>query len=185
LPTDDGVRARIGGAVVGPAGLEPATERSRVGPEDDASLGKLLAARARALSFTMSPSMQRTDADPSAYLDAIEHPVRQRDARELAALMTDVAGEAPAMWGVIVGWGSYHYDYDSSHSGDFCRIGFAAGKQRLSLYGLRDAPGSETLLARLGKHKTGVGCVYVNKLDDVDRDVLREVIERAWAHPRG
>lgn len=133
----------------------------------------------------MAPSMQRTDADPNAYLDAIEHPVRQRDARELATLMTEIAGEPPAMWGVIVGWGSYHYDYASGHSGDFCPIGFAAGKQRLSLYGLRDAPGADALLAKLGKHKTGVGCVYVNKLDDVDRDVLRQLIELAWAHPRG
>ncbi|MDF1523075.1 MAG: hypothetical protein P1P87_09685, partial [Trueperaceae bacterium] len=78
-----------------------------------------------------------------------------------------------------------HYDYASGHSGDFCPIGFAAGKQRLSLYGLRDAPGSEALLERLGKHETGVGCVYVNKRDDVDRGVLRQLIELAWRHPRG
>lgn len=133
----------------------------------------------------MAPSMQLSDADPSAYLDAIAHPVRQRDARELAALLSDVSGEAPAMWGTIVGWGSYHYRYASGHEGDFCRIGFAAGKQRLSLYGLRDAPGADALLAKLGKHATGVGCVYVNKLDDVDRTVLRELVERAWRHPRG
>lgn len=133
----------------------------------------------------MAPLMQRSDAEPAAYLDAIEHPVRQRDARALAELMTDVAGEPPAMWGQIVGWGSYHYDYASGHSGDFCRIGFAAGKQRLSLYGLREAPASEALLAQLGKHKTGVGCVYVNKLADVDAEVLRRLIEVAWAHPRG
>lgn len=133
----------------------------------------------------MAPSMQRSDADPSAYLDAIAHPVRQRDARELAALMSDVSGERPALWGPIVGWGSYHYRYASGHEGDFCRIGFAAGKQRLSLYGLRDAPGADALLAKLGKHATGVGCVYVNKLDDVDRTVLRELVRRAWDHPRG
>lgn len=129
--------------------------------------------------------MRRTDADPQAYLDAIEHPVRQRDAREVAELMTDVAGETPAMWGDIVGWGAYHYAYDSGHSGDFCRVGFAATKTRLSLYGLRDAPGSDAILARLGKHRTGVGCVYVNKLADVDRDVLCELVEVGWAHPRG
>jgi hypothetical protein len=129
--------------------------------------------------------MQMTDQDPAAVVAAIEHPTRKRDAIELAELMNQVTGEAPAMWGNILGWGNYHYDYASGHSGDFCRVGFAPGKQRLSLYGLRDAPGADALLAKLGKHKTGVGCVYVNKLADVDRDVLRQLIEIGWAHERG
>jgi hypothetical protein len=129
--------------------------------------------------------MQRTDQDPAAFVAAVEHPTRRRDALELMALMSDVSGEVPAMWGQIVGWGSYHYDYASGHSGDFCRIGFAPGKQRLSLYGLRDAPESAALLVKLGKHKVGVGCVYVNKLADVDAGVLRRLVEVAWAHPRG
>ena len=133
----------------------------------------------------MAPSMRRSDADPAAALAAIEPPIRQRDAMELAALIGKVTGEAPAMWGQILGWGSYHYHYRSGHSGDFCRVGFAATKQRLSLYGLRDAPGADALLANLGKHKTGVGCVYLTKLADVDPSVLRQLIAMAWAHPRG
>lgn len=133
----------------------------------------------------MAPSMQRTDEDPSAFIAGIEHPRRQADSDALAALMTDVCGEAPAMWGGIVGWGAYHYRYASGHEGDFCRVGFAPTKSRLSLYGLLDAPGAADLLGRLGKHRTGVGCVYVNKLADVDQDVLRELIALAWAHERG
>lgn len=128
--------------------------------------------------------MQRTDQDPAAIVAAVDHPTRRHDALELMALMGDVAGEQPAMWGPIVGWGSYHYEYASGHSGDFCCIGFVAGKQRLALYGFRDAPASAALLERLGKHKPGVGCVYVNKLADVDHAVLRQLIEAAWAHPR-
>ena len=138
-----------------------------------------------ALDSAMAPSMRLTDQAPAAVVAAIDHPTRQRDALELVDLMSEVTGEAPAMWGQIVGWGSYHYDYASGHSGDFCRVGFAPGKQRLSLYGLRDAPGSDALLAKLGKHKVGVGCVYVNKLADVDLGVLRQLIEVGWAHPRG
>lgn len=133
----------------------------------------------------MAPSMQRTDQDPADVIAALDHPTRKRDALELADLMTEVTGEPPAMWGPIIGWGSYHYRYKSGHAGDFCRVGFAPSKQRLSLYCLQDAPGAKPLLAKLGKHKTGVGCVYVNKLDDVDRSVLRQLIEVAWAHPRG
>ena len=138
-----------------------------------------------ALDSAMAPSMKLTDQDPAAVVAAIDHPTRQRDALELVDLMSEVTGEAPAMWGQIVGWGSYHYDYASGHSGDFCRVGFAPGKRRLSLYGLQDAPEAKPLLARLGKHTTGVGCVYLNKLADVDQGVLRQLIEVAWAHPRG
>ena len=133
----------------------------------------------------MAPSMQRTDQNPNDVLAAIEHPTRQQDALDLADLMTEVTGEPPAMWGPILGWGRYDYTYKSGHSGSFCRVGFAPGKQRLSLYCLQDAPGAKALLAKLGKHKAGVGCVYVNTLGDVDRGVLRQLIELAWAHPRG
>ncbi len=133
----------------------------------------------------MAPTMQRTDLDPDAVVAAIEHPTRKRDSETLVRLMTEVTGEPPAMWGQIIGWGQYAYRYDSGHSGEFCRIGFAPGKQRLSLYGLRTGPGSDALLEKLGKHRTGVGCVYVNKLADVDLDVLRELIAVGWrAHDR-
>ena len=133
----------------------------------------------------MAPQMRRTDADPGARLDAIEHPLQQRDARALAALMTEVGAEAPAMWCQVVGWGSYRDTYASGHSGGCRRIGFAPGKQRLSLFGLRDPPESKALPAKLDMAKTGVGCVDVTKLADVDAAKLRRLVEAAWAHPHG
>lgn len=111
--------------------------------------------------------MQRTDEDPTACVDAVEHPTRKRDSEELLRLVGDVTGEPPAMWGRIVGLGSYHYRYASGHEGDFCRVGFAPTKARLAFYGLQDAPEAAKLLERLGKHKVGVGCVYVNKFGGI------------------
>ena len=133
----------------------------------------------------MAPSMQRTDEDPLAFIASIEHPTRKADAETLLRLMNEVTGEAPAMWGKIVGWGSYHYRYASGHEGDFCRVGFSPTKSRTSLYGLQDSPHAGTLLETLGKHRAAVGCVYVNKLADVDLGVLRELIEVGWSHERG
>jgi len=127
-----------------------------------------------------------TDVDPADFVAAVEHPTRRADGQALLALMRDVTGEAPAMWGPsIVGFGTYHYRYDSGREGDFLRIGFSPRKASLSLYGLQDAPEAAPLLERLGKHRSGAGCLYVNKLADVDMAVLRELIELGWRHPRG
>ena len=127
-----------------------------------------------------------TDVDPADFVASVEHPTRRTDGQALLALMNDVTGEAPAMWGpTMVGYGSYHYRYASGREGDSLRIGFSPRKASLSLYGLQDAPGAAALLERLGKHKSGVGCVYVNKLADVDMGVLRELVELGWNHPRG
>jgi hypothetical protein len=127
-----------------------------------------------------------TDVDPAAFLAAVEHPTRRADGQALLELMNEVTGEAPRMWGPsIVGYGSYPYRYDSGRAGDFLRIGFSPRKAALSLYGLQDAPAATALLARLGKHRSGVGCLYVTKLADVDAAVLRELVELGWRHPRG
>ncbi len=132
----------------------------------------------------MANKTRPTDVDVHAYLDAVEHPVRQADARVLLAMLAEVSGESPRMWGPsLIGFGSYHYRYDSGREGDFLRIGFAPRKARQVLYIM---PGFEEdtiagLLERLGKHKVGKGCLYINKLADVDLDVLRELIAHAWA----
>jgi hypothetical protein len=127
-----------------------------------------------------------TAVAPADFVAAVDHPTRRADGQTLLALMGDVSGEAPAMWGPsIVGFGSYHYRYDSGREGDFLRIGFSPRKSSLSLYGLQDPPEAAASLERLGKHRSGVGCLYVNKLADVDMAVLRELIELGWRHPRG
>jgi hypothetical protein len=87
------------------------------------------------------------------------------------------------MWGPsIIGFGSYHYRYDSGHEGDACRLGFSPRKAEQVLYVLTGDPAQEGLLARLGKHKTGRSCLYVKKLADVDVEVLEEITRSALAH---
>lgn len=122
---------------------------------------------------------QWTTADVDAFLAA--NP-RAEDARTLKALMEDASGEPAAMWGrSIVGFGRYHYRYDSGHEGDAPRIGFSPRKDALTLYLSQCSPRRPDLLARLGKHKAGKSCVYVKSLDDIDMAVLREAIADSLA----
>lgn len=123
--------------------------------------------------------------DPAAYLAGVEPAQRQADGQVLAELMTRVSGCPPVMWGpTIVGFDRYRYRYDSGHAGEACRIGFAPRKAELVLYVLGDAPGQDDLLARLGKHKTGKGCLYIKKLADVDLGALEELVTASLAANR-
>ena len=128
---------------------------------------------------------QRNDGDVEAFLADIPDERRRADARAVCALMTELSGEPPALWGSsLVGFGSYAYTYASGQSGEWFAVGFAPRKQALTLY-LMDGFGDyEELLARLGPHKTGKSCLHVKRLDDVDEDVLRELISRSLAHVR-
>lgn len=122
-----------------------------------------------------------TPADVSSFLDSVEHPIRRADGRTLCALLQRVTGREPLMWGPsIIGFGSYDYRYDSGHCGTACRIGFSPRKAQLVLYVLTGGDGEADRLARLGKHKTGKGCLYLNKLADVDMAVLEEIVRTAW-----
>lgn len=115
--------------------------------------------------------------DPAAYLERVEPAQRQADGKVLAALMERVSGCPPVMWGPsILGFDCYHYRYESGHEGDMCRIGFAPRKTELVLYMLGDFPEAAALLARLGKHKTSKGCLYVKTRADVDMGVLEELV---------
>jgi hypothetical protein len=119
-----------------------------------------------------------TAASVDDFLDGLPDPQRRADGRTLRALMERVSGEAAAMWGPsIIGFGSHHYKYESGREGDMCRIGFSPRATGLVLYGgfLR----SPALLARLGKHKTGKGCLYIKRLADVDQAVLEEIAAAA------
>ena len=116
-----------------------------------------------------------------AFLDAVPDETRREDAKAVSAMMARVTGLPPKMWGPsIVGFGSYGYTYDSGHSGSMCRIGFSPRKAQLVLYGgfLREPD----LLAKLGKHDTGKGCLYIKKLAQVDMAVLEAMAHAAWAH---
>ena len=124
-----------------------------------------------------------TAVDPAAYIAAVEHPRRRRDGQALDALLREVTGEAPVMWGPsIVGYGSYRYTYDSGHSGEMCRIGFSPRKAELVLYVATDIPGREGLVQRLGAVRAGASCIYVKDLDKLDAAALRELLEAGWAH---
>lgn len=124
-----------------------------------------------------------TGASVGEFLSAVEHPVRRRDGFRLLTMMADATGQPAEMWGpTIVGFGRYHFKYATGREGDAPAVGFSPRKASLSLYGLSYCPESAGLLARLGKHKTGAGCLYVNKLDDVDEAVLTELIRNGYRY---
>lgn len=121
--------------------------------------------------------MTQTDASVEAYLAAIDDPQKQADARELAAIMGEISGEPATMWGPsIVGFGSRKYTYSSGHSGETMLIGFAARKSAITLYGSGYLEDVADVLSRMGKAKTGKGCVYIKRLSDVDPAALREFL---------
>ncbi len=124
-----------------------------------------------------------TPVSVGAFLDSVEHDTRRQDGYALCDLMARISGQEPVMWGpTIVGFGQYHYKYDSGREGDMCRIGFSPRKSSLSLYVTCDATRHADILSRLGKHKTGAGCIYVNKLADVDMKVMEELVRAGWDH---
>ena len=120
-----------------------------------------------------------------AFLQALPDEAKRKDAKALVKYMQSATGEKPKMWGPsIIGFGSYHYKYESGREGDMPRIGFSPRKAASVLYNAIGFKGSETLLAKLGKHTTGKGCLYIKKLSDVDPKVLKELIASAVAGVR-
>ena len=122
-----------------------------------------------------------TDEDPAAYVDAVPAAVRRRDAQTLRDLMERVTGAPPRMFGTsIVGFGEYRYEYPSGRSGHAPAAAFSPRKAATTVY-LADGVGAhEELLAGLGPHTTGVGCLYLKDLDKVDLTVLEEIVRRSW-----
>jgi hypothetical protein len=126
-----------------------------------------------------------TTVSVPAFLDVCTDEARRRDAKVLAKLMQKVTGNEPAMWGPsIVGFDSYHYTYESGREGDMPIVGFSPRKAANVLYGTIGFDGAEALLAKLGKHTTGKGCLYIKKLVDVDMKVLETLVEKAVAATR-
>lgn len=123
---------------------------------------------------------QPNDNSVEAFLDTIENEKKRRDAYAIAALMQEVTGALPKMWGPsIVGFGDYHYRYESGREGDWFLTGFSPRKQNLTLYIMAGFSRHDELMARLGKYKTGKACLYLNKLEDVDQGVLKELVEES------
>ncbi len=126
-----------------------------------------------------------TKVSASAFLDALTDQTRKADAKLLSKLMQDGTGKKPQMWGPsIVGFDSRHYKYDSGREGDTPLIAFSPRKAAIVLYGVTGSPDSNVLLAKLGKHTTGKGCLYIKRLADVDQKVLQALIARSVAAAR-
>jgi Domain of unknown function (DU1801) len=120
---------------------------------------------------------QPTTADVQEFLSAVPNATRQADARVLCDLMAELTGEQPTMWGpTMIGFGRLRYRYASGREGDWFLIGFSPRKQALTVYLTDGLDRHQALLAKLGKHRTGVGCLYITKLADVDDDVLRQLL---------
>ncbi len=126
------------------------------------------------------------DRSVADFLAAVEPDERRIDAESLCRLMAETTGEAPVLWGPsIVGFGSRHYRYASGREGDWPRVGFSPRKRALKLYLSGDLAGFQELLGRLGKYKTGVGCLYLKRLADVDVAVLHDIVLRSYAPSPG
>ena len=126
-----------------------------------------------------------TDVSVADFIAAVEDPRRRADAETLCALFEELSGEPPVMWGPsIIGFGRYQYRYDSGHEGEWARIGFSPRKGNLSVYIMSGFKGREALVARLGKVKTSVSCLYINRLDKIDMEVLRELAAQSLDYMR-
>jgi hypothetical protein len=120
---------------------------------------------------------KETDASVIDFIKSVDNPKRREDALKLLDIFTEVSGYEAKMWGPsIIGFGSYHYKYTTGHEGDAPVVGFSPRKAKLSLYLKTGDPENEKILEMLGKHTTGKSCVYVNKLEDIDLEVLKKLI---------
>ena len=128
---------------------------------------------------------RKTGASVDVFLASVENKRRREDGLTLLKMMKEITGLEPAMWGPsIIGFGSYHYKYESGREGDIFLTGFSPRKQSLSLYIMDGFEGRDDLLAQLGKHRKSVSCLYVNKLADVNMDVLRELVQKSFEHSK-
>ncbi|HYN86921.1 MAG TPA: DUF1801 domain-containing protein, partial [Ardenticatenaceae bacterium] len=127
--------------------------------------------------------MKPTPASVEAFLNGVEDETKRADCYALLALMREVTGQEPRLWGdSIVGFGSYHYRYASGREGDSPLTGFSPRKQNLTIYITAGFDAYDELLDRLGRFKIGKSCLYVKRLDDVDRNVLRDLVRESVEH---
>jgi len=121
-----------------------------------------------------------TDADVEAFLNKVENKTRKEDSFTVMEMMKEVTKMNPVMWGSsVVGFGSYHYKYKTGREGDMPLIGFSPRKQNLTLYIMDGFENRDEILEKLGKYKLGKSCLYINKLQDVDLSVLKEMMQKS------
>jgi hypothetical protein len=121
-----------------------------------------------------------TDVAPQDFIAGLDER-RSREGEALLEIFGEATGAPATMWGPsMIGYGEYHYVYATGREGDTFQLGFSPRTANIALYGLQGAPRSAELLEQLGKHKTGVACVWVTRLENIDLDVLRELVEHAW-----
>ena len=126
---------------------------------------------------------RKNDGDVYAFLNSVEDEKKREDCFKIIELMQEITGEQPAMWGnSIVGFGEYHFRYDSGREGQWFLSAFSPRKQNLTLYIMAGFRRYDDLMAQLGKYKTGRSCLYIKKLEDVYWTVLRELVEHSVAH---
>jgi hypothetical protein len=124
---------------------------------------------------------KRTKASVEAFLRKVADPQQREDSFAILKMMKDVTGLKPKMWGTsIVGFGSSHYNYPSGHEGDCCITGFSPRKGTLSIYLMSGVARHKRLLQKLGKYKTGVACLYIKRLADIDLPTLRELVKESF-----
>ena len=115
--------------------------------------------------------------EPKTFIDGLSDEKKRNDADALLTIMSDITQQKPTMWGdSLIGFGQYKYQYASGRKGEWFRVGFSPRKQNITLYIMNGFSKYQHLLERLGKHKTGKSCLYINKLSDIDVDVLKQMI---------
>ena len=126
---------------------------------------------------------QPTKVSVKEFLASVEHEQRRKDGETLVKLMRKITGKRAVMWGPsIIGFDQVHYKYESGREGDICRIGFSPRKSALSFYLPTGFANAEKLKKKLGKYKSGKGCMYINKLTDVNMDVLEQLITESYEY---
>lgn len=126
-----------------------------------------------------------TGVSVDSFLKKVPDAEQRADSYAIMAMMKDITGFEPKMWGPsMIGFGDYHYQYESGHEGDCFMMGFSPRKGQMTLYFMPDAEQYESQLKKLGKHKTGKSCLYFKRLADVDVDVLREMFEISFARTK-
>jgi hypothetical protein len=131
----------------------------------------------------MSLKTTPTDKSAEAFLNGVENEKKRNDSFELLEMMKEITGEEPVMWGEsIIGFGKYQYKYASGRQGEWFLAGFSPRKQNLTLYIMSGFEAFDKTLETLGKHKTGKSCLYINKLEDVDRAALKKLIKHSVEH---
>lgn len=121
------------------------------------------------------------EGDVMAFLNGLEDEKRKVDSFKTLEIMSNITNEEPKMWGgSIVGFGDYHYKYESGREGDFFKVGFSPRKQNLTLYIMAGFDKFEELMSQLGKYKTGKSCLYIKKIEDVDIDILKELVTESY-----